>query len=84
VRQCKYRLHNCCSNNQAEQIAFLKLLEQLLNLEDLGSRIVAIYTDSRVALALLKNNSTHSFLIEEIRNKVQHLTTQSGRFTSGG
>ena len=28
-------------------------------------------------LALLKNNFTHSFLIEEIRNKVQHLTTQN-------
>jgi len=35
VRQCKYRLKNCRSNNQAEQIAILKSLEQLL-----GSRIV--------------------------------------------
>jgi ribonuclease HI len=77
VRQCKYRLQNCCSNNQTEQIAILKSLEQLPHLEDLGSRIVAIYTDSRVTLALLKNNSTHSFLIEEIRNKVQHLTMQN-------
>jgi len=56
VRQCKYRLQNCCSNNQAEQIAILKSLEQLPHIEDLGSRIVAIYTDSRVTLALLKNN----------------------------
>ena len=71
VRQCKYRLQNCCSNNQAEQTAILKSLEQLLYLVDLGSRTVAIYTDSRVTLALLKNNSTNSFLIEEIRNKVQ-------------
>jgi len=54
--------------------AILKSLEQL---EDLGSRIVAIYTDSRVTLALLKNISTHSFLTEEIRNEVQHLTTQN-------
>jgi hypothetical protein len=74
VRQCKYRLQNCCSNNQAEQIAILKSLEQLPNLEDLGSRTVAIHTDSRVTLALLKNHSTHSFLIEEIRNKVEQLT----------
>jgi len=54
VRQFKYRLQNCCSNNQAEQIAILKSLKQLPNLEDLGSRIVAIYTDSRLTLALLK------------------------------
>ena len=54
VRQCKDRLQNCCSNNQAEQIAILKSLEQLPNLEDLGSRKVAIYTNSRVTLALLK------------------------------
>ena len=54
VRQCKDRFQNCCSNNQAEQIAILKSLEQLPNLEDLGSRKVAIYTNSRVTLALLK------------------------------
>jgi hypothetical protein len=46
VRQCNYRLQNCCFNNQAKQIVILKSLEQLPNLEDLGSRIVAIYTDS--------------------------------------
>jgi ribonuclease HI len=74
VRQGKYMLQNCCSNNQAEQIAILKSLEQLPNLEDLSSRIEATYSDSRLTLALLKNNSTHSFLIEEIRNMVQHLT----------
>jgi ArsR family metal-binding transcriptional regulator len=48
---------------------------ELPNLEELSSRIVAIYSDSRVTLALLKNNSMHSFLIEEIRNKVQHLNS---------
>ena len=77
MRQCKYRLQTCCSSNQAEQIAILKSLEQLPNLEDLGSRIVALYSDNRVTLALLKNNSTHSFLIKEIRNNAQHLTTQN-------
>jgi ribonuclease HI len=30
-----------------------------------------------VTLASLKNNSTHNFLIEEIRNKVQHITRQN-------
>ena len=33
VRQCKYKLHDCCSNNQAEQIAILKSLEILPTLD---------------------------------------------------
>jgi len=70
VRQCKYRLQDCCSNNQAEQIAILKSLDQLPTLADQNSRTVVIYTDSKVTLSLLKNNSIHSFVIEEIRNKV--------------
>jgi len=50
VRQCKYRLQDCCSNNQAEQVAILKSLEQLPTLADQNSRTVAIYTDSEVTL----------------------------------
>jgi ribonuclease HI len=74
VRQCKYKLQNCCSNNQAEQIATRKSLEQLPNFEDQSSRIAAIYTDNKVTLASLKNHSMHSFLIEETRNKARHLS----------
>jgi hypothetical protein len=33
IKQCKYKLHSNCSNNQAEQIAILKALEQLQGLE---------------------------------------------------
>jgi ribonuclease HI len=74
VRKCKYKLQDHCSNNQAEQIAILKSLELLPSLEDHNTRTVAIYTDSKVTLALLKNSSIHSFLTEEIRNMVGHLT----------
>ena len=66
VRQYKYRLQNHCSNNQAEQIAILKSLGQLLFIGDQTNRITAIYTDSKVTLASLKNNNIHSFLTEEI------------------
>ena len=75
VKQCKYKLHNCCSNNQAEQIAILKALEQLPKLEDPTGRIAAIFTDSKVMIDSLKNHAMHSFLIEEIRNMVRHLST---------
>jgi ribonuclease HI len=54
VRQCKYKPQNCCSNNQAEQVAILKSLEKLPNLEDQSSRIVATDTDSKVTLESLK------------------------------
>jgi len=42
VRKCKYRLQNCCSNNQVEQIAILKTLEKLPTL--------AIQNRGRVAI----------------------------------
>jgi kelch-like protein 2/3 len=76
-RQCKYKLHNCCSNNQAEQIAILKSLEELTSLSDHSERTEAICTDSKVTLASLRNNSIHSPLIEEIRNKVRQLMMQN-------
>ena len=65
-KQCKYKLQSCCSNNQAEQIAILKSLEELTSLSDHNARTVAIYTDSKVTLASLRNNFIHSPLIEEI------------------
>ena len=74
VRQWKYKLQDCCSNNQAEQIAILKSLELLPTLDGHNPRTVSIYTDSKVTLAALKNYSIHSFLIEGIRNMVRHLT----------
>jgi hypothetical protein len=40
--QCKYKLQNCCSDNQAEQIAILKSLEELTSLADHNERTVAI------------------------------------------
>jgi len=72
--QCKYKLRNCCNNNQAEQIAVLKALEQIPKLGDPTNRTVAIYTDSKVTTDTLKNHSIHSRLVEEIRDKVRHLS----------
>jgi hypothetical protein len=49
-RQCKYKLQNCCSNNQAEQIAILKSLEEITSFPDHNERTLAIYTNSKVTL----------------------------------
>jgi hypothetical protein len=69
-RQCKYKLQNCCSNSQAEQLAILKSLEKLTSLPKQIGRTAAVYTDSKMTLASLRSNPIHSRLIEEIRNKV--------------
>jgi ribonuclease HI len=75
VKHSKYNQQNCCSNNQAEQMAILKALEQLPQLDVPSGKIIAIFTDSKVTLDALKNHSRHSFLIEELRYKVRHLST---------
>jgi len=76
-RQCKYKLQNCCSNNQAEQIAVLKSLEELKSLSGHNERTVAIYTNSKVTVASLRNNLIHSPLIVEIQNKIRQLMMQN-------
>ena len=53
------------SNNQAEQVAILKALEQLPPLEAPTGGNVAIYRDSKVAIDSLKNYAKHGFLIEK-------------------
>jgi hypothetical protein len=70
-RQCKYKLHNSCSNNQAEQVTILKALEELESHPDENRKTVAVYTDSKVTLASLRNNSIHSPLIVDIRNRIR-------------
>jgi ribonuclease HI len=57
VHQLKFKLHGHCSNNQAEQIAILNVLEKLEELQDGqdNNKRVAIYTDSRITLGLLQN-----------------------------
>jgi ribonuclease HI len=77
IKQSKYKLHSNCPNNQAEQVAILKALEQLLELGALTGREVAIYTDSKVAVDSLNNHTKHGFLIEKIRNKIRHLSVQN-------
>jgi len=77
IMQYRYKLHSYCSNNQAEQIAILKALEQLQEMEAPIGRRAAIYTDSRVTIDSLKNHDIHSFLIKKIRNIIRHLATQN-------
>jgi ribonuclease HI len=71
----KYRLNSRCSNNQAEQLAIIKALEKIKNL-DKNEKTAQVFTDSRITLDALKNRKTHAHLIEKIRTKVIELEKQ--------
>ena len=68
----KYRLDGRCSDNQAEQLAILKALENIQNM-DTNDRTVQIFTDSRITLESLKNRKNHTQLIGKIRKKAIEL-----------
>jgi ribonuclease HI len=73
--QHKYKIDNRCSNNQAEQLAIVKALEMIheLNIEENTPRTIGIFTDSRITTDSLKDATNHSFLIEEIRKRIINL-----------
>jgi ribonuclease HI len=65
----KFRLHNRCTNNQAEQLAILKSLEYATTIQ-IEDKTATVLMDSKTTLDSLNNNSIHTSLIEEIRSKV--------------
>jgi ribonuclease HI len=72
IKSLKYKLNKRCTNNQAEQLAILGALEYTENIQT-EDKMATIYTDSRMTLDSLKNSNIHTFLIEEIRNKLTEM-----------
>lgn len=72
IESLKYRLNHRCTNNQAEQLAILKALEHIGNIQT-PDKTVTIYTDSRTTLDSLQNSTIHTSLIDKIRRKVMEL-----------
>jgi ribonuclease HI len=75
VTTLKYRLDNRYSNNQAEQLAIAKALEALekTDIEENRPRTVAIITDSKISMDSIKNVKNHSYLIEEVWDRLSKL-----------
>jgi ribonuclease HI len=75
VSKLKYKLDNKCSNNQAEQLAIAKALEALetTDIEENNPCTAAIITDSRISLDSIKNVINHSYLTEEIWERLYKL-----------
>ena len=71
VAKVQQKLENRCSNNQAEQLAILKVLETIesMNSNSITPRMVTIFTDSRVSLDSLHDYNNHAYVVEEIRKK---------------
>ena len=69
IQQHQYKLHNKCSNTQAERVAILKALEILNSTEVMSDKTAAVHTDSRITLDLLRNN--RKYYPPDGRNKDQ-------------
>ena len=71
VAKVQQKLDSRCSNNQAEHLAILKVLEtiELMNSNSIAPRTVTIFTDSRVSLDTLHDYNNHAYVVEEIRKK---------------
>jgi len=78
LHQSKYKLHERCSNNQAEQVAILRALEQIQNLElvEDAEKIVVFNTDSKVTLDTLQNRSKQCILLGNLRKEIKRLEEQ--------
>ena len=59
IKSLKYKLNNRCTNNQAEQLAILKVLQHTVNIHA-EVKTATVYTDSRMTLDSLKNTNTHT------------------------
>jgi len=78
LHQSKYKLHERCSNNQIEQVAILRALEQIQNLQlaEDAEKIVVVNTDSKVTLDILQNRNKHFILIGNTGKKTERLEDQ--------
>ena len=66
IKTMQYRPNERCTNNQTEQMAILKALEYIQNMEP-DAKIVLDNTHRKITLQLLQNKKRHTNLIEQIR-----------------
>jgi len=78
LHQSKYKLHERCSNNQAEQVAILKALEQIQNiqLQEDAEKIVVVNTDSKVTIETLQNKNKYYRITGSIKKEIMRLEDQ--------
>jgi ribonuclease HI len=79
IKKLKYKLQDHCSNNQAEQIAIFKALEEIEKIQETSNKdkTLIIFTESKITMDLLRNSFKHSSIIESIRHKTKRLRGQN-------
>lgn len=79
AHQMQYRLHEYCSNNQAEQLAILKALTYLETHHTLPNpqKTAVLHTDSKITLQSLRNHANQHNLIALIRERTKKLEIQN-------
>jgi ribonuclease HI len=78
TRQMKHKLHDRCSNNQAEQMAIVKALQAIETIKTNNKRPKNNEdTDNRITLGSIKNMKNPNHLIEEIRKKTTALEKEN-------
>jgi ribonuclease HI len=77
VAKVQQKLDNRCSNNQAEQLALLQVMETivLINSNIVNPHTVTIFTDSRVSLDSFHDPNNHAYLVTEMRKKLTSMVT---------
>ena len=64
IKSLKYKLNIRYTNNQAVQLAKLKVLQYTVNIHA-AVKTATVYTDSRISLDSLKNNGNQGALVEK-------------------
>jgi ribonuclease HI len=84
THQIKHKLHDRCSNNQAEQITIIRALEAIetTKISSNFPRTIMIHTDSRITLESLRNMKNRTHLLEEIRKKTIELERENWKIES--
>jgi hypothetical protein len=72
LKSLQYRLNKRCTNTQAEQLAILRAIEFIENLQ-MEDNTATTFSYSKMTLDSLKNNTYHTFLTEEMRKKLTEM-----------
>ena len=86
IHQSMFKLHSNCLHNQAEQLAIVKAIEIIQELQIAGNvpRKITIHTDSKITLQSIMNPNNHKNLIDEIRKQTVLLRKTIGKLHSFG
>jgi ribonuclease HI len=86
VHQLRYKLHNSCSKNQAEQLPIVKALETIENshINDNILRTLTVNTHSRITLPFLRKQKIAITSYKKSERKQVHVRNATGQSFSLG